>query len=239
MNHSTAAGAALVASTPIINATASAVGIAGTGTAIGALTGAAHTSATAAWIGLGSMKAGMFLMGAMPVIGVLLILDGISGKDHGSPIIDWYEEAWRQYEIQAELEELKKEVEVDSDHQLRAKTRAASFAHQDAQFHALEVEHELYLLKKAMGFDQKQINNKAEKLSDRALIEFDYNSFNVLDIPNVGLKVRIAKTGFIGFIVAEYFDMKANKHMLQIKAIGKSYSTYAALSDVSLIAASE
>ena len=190
MNQSTATGAALVASTPIINATASAVGIAGTGTAIGTLTGAAHTSATAAWIGLGSMKAGMFLMGALPVVGVLLILDGISGREYGVPIIDWYEEAWRQYEIQSELEELKKEVKVDSDHQLRAKTRAVSFAQQDAQFHALEVEHELYLLKKEIGFDQKQINNKAEKLNSRVLTELDYSSFNVLDTPNIGLKVK-------------------------------------------------
>ncbi len=151
MDTQISVGTALVGSTPIINTTASAIGIAKTGATIGSLHGAAHASATAAWVGFGSMKVGMFMMGAFPVIGALLILDGICGRDYGSPLIDWYEEAWRQYEAQCELEEMKKTVKVDKDHQVRAKTRASSLAQLDRQFRALEVEHELYLLKKDMG----------------------------------------------------------------------------------------
>ncbi|HEY9699084.1 MAG TPA: hypothetical protein V6D10_17620 [Trichocoleus sp.] len=150
INPKIAAGIALTSSQSIINTAASTIGIAKTGAAIGTLHGAAHTSATAAWVGLGSMKAGLFIMHALPVVGALLILDGISGRDHGSPIIDWYEEAWRDYEVQCELEELKQQVELDPDHQVRAKTRAASLAQLDNQFRSLEVEHELYQLKKEM-----------------------------------------------------------------------------------------
>lgn len=151
MNTQIAAGTALVASNPIINATASAIGIAKTGTAISTLHGAAHTSATTAWLGFGSMQAGMFMMGAFPVVGALLILDGISHRDHGVSLIDTYEESWKRYEVQCELEKMKKDVKVDADHQLRAKTTAASLTQLDNQFHSLGVEHELYLLKKKLG----------------------------------------------------------------------------------------
>ncbi|MBD3885400.1 hypothetical protein IFO70_27120 [Phormidium tenue FACHB-886] len=219
MNKQIAAGATLVASHPIINTAANAIGVAKTGTAIGTLHGAAHTSATAAWIGLGSMKAGMFLMGALPVVGVLLILEGISGREQGSPIIDWYEEAWRQYEAQCELEELKKEVEVDVDHQLRVKRQAATLAHQEVQFRALEVEHDLYLMKKEIGFEQKQPDDKGQKLGKSVLTEIDYSSFNVLDTPNVGLKVKENTTGIIGFIVSEFFHTKSYRHRTYAEAL--------------------
>jgi hypothetical protein len=126
MNKQTAVGIAFAASNPIINTAASAIGVAKTGVAIGTLHGAAHTSATAAWIGLGSMKAGMFLMGTLPIVGALLILDSMSGQGDGVPILDQYEEAWRQYEVRCELEDLKKEVKVDDDHQLRAKRTAVT-----------------------------------------------------------------------------------------------------------------
>ena len=239
MNTQIATGTVLVGSTPIINTVASAIGIAKTGTAIGTLHGAAHTSATAAWIGLGSMKAGMFLMGALPIVGALLILDGISGRDQGSPIIDWYEEAWRQYEAQCELEELKNEVKVDHDHQLRVKRAAATLAHREVQFRALEVEHELYLLKQEMGVGQCQSNSKAEKLSRNSLTALDYRSFNALDTPNVGLKVKVNPTGIIGFIVSEFFHTKSYKHMLEIKPVNSRHSIYAEFMDVNLVAASE
>lgn len=150
MDNQVATGTALVLSNPIINTTASLIGLAKTGTAIGTLHGAVHTSATAAWVGFGSMKVGMVMMGAFPVIGGLLILDAICGQDPGAPIIDWYEEAWRRYEAQCELEEMKKTVKVDSDHQVRSK-QAASLDQLNNQFQALEVEHELYLMKKELG----------------------------------------------------------------------------------------
>lgn len=239
MSRSIAVGMALLTSNSTISAAASAFGVAKTGTAIGTLNGVAFTNATAAWVGFGSMQAGSFLMGALPVVGVLLILDGISGCDHGSPIIDWYEEGWRQYEIQCELEELKQEVEVDVDHQLRSKTRAASFAQQETQFRALEVEHELHLLKKELGIKPNRSHNKAKKISQRTLTELDCKSLYVLNTPNVGLKVRVSTTGMIGSIVSEYFDMKLNKHMLGIKPIDGSHTTFAAFSDASLVAGIE
>ncbi|MEB3356019.1 MAG: hypothetical protein VKK04_04785 [Synechococcales bacterium] len=151
MNKQIVTGTILGLSNPIINTAASTVGVAKTGTAIGTLSGAAYTSATAAWVGLGSMKVGMFMMGAFPVIGALLILDGICGRDHGSPLIDWYEEAWKRYETQCELEEMKKEIKVDPDHQIKAKATAASLAQLDRQFQALGIEHELHLMKKELG----------------------------------------------------------------------------------------
>lgn len=151
MDAKLVAGAALVGSPQLITAAANTVGIAKTGTAIATLHGAAHTSATAAWVGLGSMKVGMLVMGALPVVGTLLLLDGICREDYGVCLVDRYEEAWRQREIDWELEDMKRAVKVDKDHQLRAKTTAASFAQLDNQFHALGVEHELYLLKKQMG----------------------------------------------------------------------------------------
>ena len=239
MNQKIAVGATFVASNPIINTAANAFGVAKTGTAIGTLHGAAHASATAAWIGLGSMKAGMFMMGAFPVIGALLILDGISGREYGSPIIDWYEEAWRQYEAQCELEELKKEVKADPDHQLRVKRAAATLAHQEVQFRSLEVEHELYLMKKEIGDGQCQGGDRIKKLSSRVLTELDYQSFNVLDTPNVGLKVKSKTTGIVCWIVSEFFHTKTYRHMLEIKPVGNSYSMYTAFSDVSLVTLSE
>jgi stage V sporulation protein K len=108
-------GSLLLGSTPIINATASAIGIAKTGTAIGSLSGAAHTSATAAWIGFGSMKFGMFMMSALPAIGALILLNGICRRNHGVPLVDWHErywsdkeeENWSDMEVDRELDALK------------------------------------------------------------------------------------------------------------------------------------
>lgn len=150
MNTQTAAGIGLALSNPVINATANAIGVAKTGAAIGTLHGAAHASATAAWIGLGSMKVGMFMMGAFPVVGALLILDRMCSGDH-APIIDWYEEYWRQYEAQCELEGMKQTIEADPNYSVRAKTTAASLAQLNSQFLALEVEHELFMLKQDLG----------------------------------------------------------------------------------------
>lgn len=151
MDAKTATDIGFVASNPIIYSTASAIGIAKTGTAIGTLSGAAKTSATAAWIGLGSMKAGMFMMNAFPIIGGLLILDRLCGPDHGSPIIDWYEEGWKEHEAQWEMEELKKKVKGDPDHQFTVRGTPSTLAQQESLFKSLEVEHELYLLKKSLG----------------------------------------------------------------------------------------
>ncbi len=151
MNAQTTAGIGFVASNPIIHAASSAIGVAKTGTAIGTLHGAAHTSATAAWVGLGSMKVGMFMMNAFPIVGGLLILDSLCGPDHGSPLIDWYEESWKQYEAQCEMEELKKKVKVDPDHRVFVKKTPSSLSQQEDLFRSLEVEHDLYLLKKKLG----------------------------------------------------------------------------------------
>ena len=83
------AGVALGLSQPIITTAASAVGIAKTGTAIGSLHGAAQASATAAWVGFGSMKLGMFIMGALPVVGTLILLDSIYKRDRGTSLSAW------------------------------------------------------------------------------------------------------------------------------------------------------
>ena len=151
MDSNLVAGSALMASPAVLKATASTIGLAKTGTAIGALNGAAQANATAAWVGLGSMNLGMFLMGTLPVVGGLLILNWLSGPDHGSPILDPYEDAWKEYEALYELEELKKKVEKDPDHTVRTKNRASSLGQLGSQFQALEVEHDLYLLKKQIG----------------------------------------------------------------------------------------
>ena len=151
MDAKTTVGIGLTASSPIAHTVSSAVGIAKTGTAIGTLHGAAHTSATAAWIGLGSMKVGMFMLNAFPLVGGLLILDSLCGPDHGSPIIDWYEEGWKQYEAQCEMEELKKHVKVDSDHRVIVKGSPSTLEQQENLFKGLEIEHDLYLLKKELG----------------------------------------------------------------------------------------
>lgn len=151
MNAKTTASVCLTVSNPIIHTAASAVGIAKTGAAIGSLSGAAYTSATAAWVGLGSANIGMFMMNAFPIIGGLLILDSLCGPDHGSALIDWYEEAWTDYEAQCEMEELKKEVRVDLDHRVVVKGKPSTLAQQESLFRSLEVEHDLYSLKKKLG----------------------------------------------------------------------------------------
>lgn len=239
MNNQVAAGTTLVFSNPIINTAASAIGIAKTGTAIGTLHGAAHGSATAAWIGLGSMKVGMFMMGAFPVIGALLVLDSISGRDHGSPIIDWYEEAWRRYEIQCELEELKKTVAIDPDHQIRAKRIPATFAQQDYLFRALEVEHELYLMKKEMGIQGDQRKEDIVQSSPQLLTELDCRYFNDFHMPNLGSKVMVNATGVVGFIVSEFLHTKWNTHRLEVKPVNRSSTIYVSFSDVSLVTTPE
>lgn len=235
MNPKIAVGTAFAASPLIINTAASTIGVAKTGTAIGTLSGAAHTSATAAWIGLGSMKFGMFVMGALPAVGVLLLLDSLSGPESGSPIIDWYEEGWRRYELEHELEGLKQQVEVDRDHQLRAKVQAISLAQQEAQFRSLEVEHELYLMKKEISIAQRPIAVKAQPPAPRTLTKMEYHSFNVCNTPNIGLKVMINATGVIGSIVSEFFHTKSYQHMLEIQPVSSQHSTYAAFSAVSLV----
>jgi hypothetical protein len=48
----------------------------------------------------------MFMMGALPVVDALPMIDGLCGRGHGSSIIDWYEAAWRLYEAECELEEV-------------------------------------------------------------------------------------------------------------------------------------
>ncbi len=151
MNTKVAAGVGLCVSNPAINAVASAVGVAKTGTAIGSLSGAAQTSATAAWIGFGSMKVGLFAMGALPIIGGLILLDQLCGSEYGTPLIDWYEEGWINFEAQCEMEELKKTVKVDSDHRVVVTKKPSSLAQQENLFVRLEVEHELYLMKKELG----------------------------------------------------------------------------------------
>ena len=97
------------------------------------------------------MGTGMFLMNAFPIIGGLLVLDSLCGPDHGSPIIDWYEESWREYEAQCEMEDLKKEVEVNPNHQFAVRGTPSTLAQQESLFKSLEVENELYLLKKDLG----------------------------------------------------------------------------------------
>ena len=151
MDVKTTVGTGCVASGPIINTVARAFGAAKTGTAISTLGGAAGDSATAAWIGLGSMKVGMFMLNVLPIFGGLLILDSLCGPDHGSSIIDWYEEGWRQYEAECEMEELKKTVKADSDHRVIVKRSPSSLEQQESMFKGLEIEHDLYLLKKKLG----------------------------------------------------------------------------------------
>jgi stage V sporulation protein K len=140
-------GSALVLSQPIINATASAIGIAKTGTAIGSLYGAAHTSATAAWIGFGSMKVGLFIMGALPVVGALILLNSVFQHQHGGSLIDWEEEFWHDYEVQHELSKLIQDVQSPPSHQLVSSVASGSLAQQERRFQVLELEDELDQLK--------------------------------------------------------------------------------------------
>jgi stage V sporulation protein K len=147
-------GSVLVGSAPIIKAAASAIGTAKTGAAIGSLSGAAHASATAAWIGFGSMKVGLFVMAALPVVGALILLNGIWQHEHGVPLVDWYEESWKDYEVKHELNELKAQVQRDPNHQFISRETPATFAQQERIFRALEVEAELSELKKTVQQDQ-------------------------------------------------------------------------------------
>lgn len=177
MNKQSTVGTGLLFSNSIVNTAANAVGVAKTGMAIASLHGAAHSNATAAWIGFGSMQVGMIIMGVSPVLGAAMLLNSLCCQQEGSPIIDWYEESWKNYEAECELDELKKEVKVDQDHQLRAKNVAASLKQLDHQFRALEVEQELYLMKKQIHGDKlpetknkhlspsQSKNKKTEKLS--------------------------------------------------------------------------
>ena len=59
---------------------ASLVGTAGTGTAIGTLSGAAANSATLAWLGFGSMAFGAFVLPAVMVAGGFVLLKAWKGK---------------------------------------------------------------------------------------------------------------------------------------------------------------
>jgi hypothetical protein len=144
MNNQTITGTILTMSGPIANAAASAVGVAKTGASIGSLHGAAYSSAMAAWVGFGSMKVGVFMMGAAPVIGAILILDSICGRDPGSPMIDWYEEFWRQYELQDEVEKLK----IDSHLWIESESDLESH---DQTFRTMEIDYELESLKNQLG----------------------------------------------------------------------------------------
>jgi hypothetical protein len=135
-----ALGSLLLGSTPIINATANTIGIAKTGTAIGSLSGAAHTSATAAWIGFGSMKVGMFIMGVLPVIGGLILLNGICQHDHGVPIIDWYEKYWQDHEIDDELRDLQQRIKLKLNHPIVPEVTLISPSQVERRLRELESE---------------------------------------------------------------------------------------------------
>jgi stage V sporulation protein K len=130
-------GTVLVGSTPIIKAAASAIGVAKTGTAIGTLSGAAHTSATAAWIGFGSMKVGM---GALPLIGGLILLNGICRRDYGIPLIDWYEAYWQDHEIDDELSALKQQGDSNRNHPLISEITPVSQKQVEQRLRELESE---------------------------------------------------------------------------------------------------
>lgn len=151
MDIKTVASIPLTFSNPILSTAANTVGIAKTGTAIGSLHGICQYNATTAWVGFGSMQIGSILMGALPLVGVALFLNSLAGPDHGSPILDPYEEAWKDYEVKWELEELKKTVKIDPLHKARIKYQAASLAQYEYQFKYLEIEQELYQLKQEMG----------------------------------------------------------------------------------------
>lgn len=151
MDVKTAASIPLIFSNPILSTAANTVGIAKTGTAIGSLHGICQYNATTAWVGFGSMQVGSIMMGALPLIGVALLLNGLAGPDHGSPILDPYEEAWRDYEVTWEMEELKKNLKINPSYKDRVRCKVASFAQYEYQFKCLEIEQELYQLKQEMG----------------------------------------------------------------------------------------
>ncbi len=142
MNQKTAAvvGVACVASNPILAGVASAFGTAGTGTAIGSLSGASLNSATAAWVGFGSMKVGMFVMGALPIIGGLILLNAICQKDHGVPIIDWYEQYWQDHEIDDELRDLQQRIDLNLNRPIGPEGSLTSPAQVERRLRELELE---------------------------------------------------------------------------------------------------
>ncbi|HIK31730.1 MAG TPA: hypothetical protein IGS17_01805 [Oscillatoriales cyanobacterium M59_W2019_021] len=76
-NTKIAIGTTLALTPSVATTAASAVGIAQTGTAIGSLHGAAHIAATTAWVGFSSTQVGMFLLATCPIVGALLVMDGI------------------------------------------------------------------------------------------------------------------------------------------------------------------
>lgn len=76
-NAKIAIGTTLALTPSVATTAASAIGIAQTGTAIGSLHGAAQIAATTAWVGFGSMQVGLFLLTTCPIVGALLIMDGI------------------------------------------------------------------------------------------------------------------------------------------------------------------
>lgn len=76
-NAKIAIGTTLALTPSVATTAASAVGIAQTGTAIASLHGAAHIAATTAWVGFGSMQVGMVLLTTCPIVGALLMMDGI------------------------------------------------------------------------------------------------------------------------------------------------------------------
>jgi stage V sporulation protein K len=140
-------GSGLLLSNSIMKATATAIGTASTGTAIGSITGAARASATAAWIGFGSMKVGMFMMSALPLIGGLILLNGICRRDHGIPLIDWYEEYWEDYEIDDELRDLQQRIQLNLNPPIASEVTPAS---------QKQVEQRLRELESELGIDQSQ-----------------------------------------------------------------------------------
>lgn len=176
MDKQSIVGTGLVFSNSAAHAAANRYGVAKTGKAIASLHGAAHARATAAWIGFGNMKLGMFVMGVSPLIGSILLLDRLCGREYGQPLIDWYEEAWKSYECQCELEDMKETVEIDENHQLRATTVAAGLAQLDLQFRALEVENELYRMKKPVPGEKSPTSQQSQATETQPSEESSYDS---------------------------------------------------------------
>jgi stage V sporulation protein K len=166
-------GSTLVFSQAGINAAAGAIGISGTGTAIGSLNGAAFTSATAAWVGFGSMKVGLFIMGALPVVGALILLNSIFHNQRGGSLIDWEEEFWHDYEIQHELSELIQDVRSNPSHQFISSGASGSVDPQKR----IEMENEIRELK-------KNIHEEAQLVSSVVSGSFAQQEkiFNALEI---------------------------------------------------------
>ena len=67
---------------------ASLVGTAGTGTAIGTLSGAAMTSSTLALVGFGSMAVGTFVLPAVMLAGGFVLLEGVEGQGPSTRVPD-------------------------------------------------------------------------------------------------------------------------------------------------------